>query len=40
MYPTAFEVWTGGCDGDCSGVGARINDPQVFDRPPDLTRPS
>jgi hypothetical protein len=37
MYPTALEDWTGGFDGDCSGVGARINDPQVFDRPPDLT---
>jgi hypothetical protein len=40
MYPTVFEVWTGGCDGGCSGMGARINDPQVFDRPPDLTPPS
>jgi hypothetical protein len=39
MYPTTFEVWTGAGDGGCSGVGARINDSQVFDRPQDLKSP-
>jgi hypothetical protein len=40
MYPTVFDVRSGGCAVVSSGVGARINDPQVFDRPPYLTLPS
>ena len=37
MYPTEpVDLGGEGAVGSV-GVGARINDPQVFDRPPDLT---
>jgi hypothetical protein len=40
MYPTVPVDRDGDCDEVSEGVGARINDPQVFDRPPDLTKTS